>query len=86
MPLTTAIAIGFVVAAYQQPASVAMGAAVLAFAAGLLYEAFAAHHPLAAKMITQVVVAVAAVVTILLGIFLVLGMAGAGASSKSRRR
>lgn len=86
MPLVAAIVIGVVIAAYSQPAWVVIGAGILAFVAGLLYEALAAHHPLAAKVIAQVVVAIAAVVTLLLGIILVLGLAGVGASSKTLRR
>ena len=86
MPLVAAIVIGVVVAVYGQSALVVIGAAILAFVTGLLYEALAAHHPLAAKLIAQIVVAIAAVVTILLGIILVLGLAGVGASSKTRRR
>lgn len=86
MPLAAAVVIGVVVAAYSQPAGVVVAAAILAFITGLLYEALAAHHPFAAKLIAQVVVAIAAVVTILLGVILVVGLAGVGASSKTRRR
>lgn len=86
MPLAAAIVIGVVVGAYGQPAGVVIAAAILAFVTGLLYEALAAHHPVAAKLILQVVVAIAAVVTILLGIILVLGLAGVGGASRTRRR
>lgn len=86
MPLLAAIVIGVVVAVYGQPTSAVVAAAILAFITGLLYEALAAHHPLAAKIIAQVVVAAAAVIAILLGIILVLGAAGLGASAKTSRR
>lgn len=86
MPLAAALVIGIGVGAYGQPAGVVIAAAILAFVTGLLYEALAAHHPLAAKLIAQVVVAIAAVATILLGIVLVVGLAGVGGASKGRRR
>jgi hypothetical protein len=91
MPLVAAIFMSIVSAAYQQPTSVTVGVAVLTFAAGLVYEGFAAHHPVAAKLITQIVVGAVAVATIVVGAVLVLGMlvvgiAGAGAGSRTRRR
>jgi|GEM_PF-5209881 hypothetical protein len=80
MPLVVAVVIGVVLGAYHQSTSVVLVGAILAFVTGLRYEALAAHHPVAAKVIAQVVVAVAAVASILVGIVLVLAAAGVGAS------
>ncbi len=71
---------------FGEPTTVAAGGAVLAFVAGLLYEALAAHHPLAAKLLAQVVVGLLAVVTVVAGIVVVVLAAGLGASTHTRRR
>jgi hypothetical protein len=85
MPLVAAVVIGIGLAAYGEPNTVAAGGAILAFIAGLLYEALAAHHPLAAKLIAQVVVALIAVVTVVAGIVVLFAAAGLGASTRTRR-
>ncbi len=86
MPLIAAVVIGLGLAAFGEPTPVATGGAILAFVTGLLYEALAAHHPLAAKLLAQVVVGLLAVVTVIAGIALVVMAAALGASAHTRRR
>lgn len=91
LPLLAAIVIGFVAAGAGEPTAVAIGAALLAFVAGLVYEGFAAHHPAIAKVVSQVVVAIGAVVSIVIGAMVVLGIAVllaalTGGTRGSRRR
>jgi hypothetical protein len=85
-PLIVAVAVGAVISGAGYDAATAWASAFLALSGGLLYEIFAAHHPRAAKVIVQVAIALVAVATVVAGIVIVIGLALAGASTRSKRR
>ena len=84
-PIIVAAVCGLAIAGAGYDAARAWAAAFIGFVAGLLYEVFAAHHPLAAKAIAQVAVAVIAVIAVIAGIAVVIFAAVLGTSSRSRR-
>jgi len=86
LPFAAALAIGVILGIYGQPTSLVVGGAIVAFCSGLSYEAFAAHHPAAAKVIVQLVVAIIAIASIVAAILLVALAAVAGLSTQGRRR
>ena len=84
------VVFGLVLIAVGVPAGEATLAAALAIAGGIAYEGLAHHHPGPAKVLAQVVVGLATLVTVVLGaiaIGVIAGtLLGAGSSGKRRRR
>ena len=86
MPIVVGIMIAICAVVFGAPLNVAVGGAVLALIAGLLYEALAAHHPTAAKLLAQLAVALVAMVTVIAGIVAVVLVGVLGASAHPSRR
>jgi len=84
-PLIVAVAVGAMISGAGYDAATAWACAFVALSVGLIYEIFAAHHPRAAKVIVQVAVALVAVATVVAGIVIVVGLALAGASTRTKR-
>jgi Protein of unknown function (DUF4236) len=84
------VVFGLVLIAVGVPAGEATLAAAPAIAGGIAYEGLAHHHPGPAKVLAQVVVGLATLVTLVLGaiaIGVIAGtLLGAGSSGRRRRR
>ena len=86
LPLLVGLLVAMVLVAAQEPVDIAIGAAILATLAGLLYEALWAHHPVVAKILAALVVGAIGVLAFIIGFGLLILAAAAGGANRSRRR
>lgn len=86
LPLVVAVVVWIALGASGNENAVAVAGGILAFAVGILYEIFAAHHPTAAKVLAQVAIAIVAVASIVVAFVAVLGVLVLGTGMRNRRR